>query len=115
MLLDNYADSFPLWLHPIQIRLIAVGEADIAFCEFLAEKYRYQARIEIDDRAESVSKKIKHAHYDLVPWVVVIGEKEAASSEVPELVAALAKIEQSQKDKPFIPLQFPNLLSKQIK
>ncbi len=115
MILDNYEESFPLWLHPAHIRLIPVGNKQVEFCQKLVQKYADKpVRFEIDDRAESVGKKIKGAYSDLIPMPIVIGEKEEAG-DLAVLDAAVEKVDLSCKDKPFIPLGYPSLLSMQVK
>lgn len=115
MILDNFEQSFPLWLHPVQIRLIPVGEKQVVFCQKLIEKYADKpVRMDIDDRAESVSKKIKLAYADLIPASIVIGEKEEAG-DLKALEEAIEKVISDGKDKPFIKLSYPNLLSLQVK
>lgn len=101
MIFDDFKNSMPLWLYPIQIRLIPVSEKFNDFCIKLQNKCRNKARIDIDDRAESVSRKIKEAHKDLIPYSIVIGEKELNLEKIPELENALEQIKLSQKGKPF--------------
>lgn len=115
MLFDDYKNRFPLWLMPAQIRLIPVNQNLVADCEKLIEQYCHlPVRIEIDDRAESVSKKIKQAHEDLIPFPVVIGEKEISSQDFSALDAVVEKVVASAKDKPFMPINYPNKLSLQV-
>lgn len=115
MLLDNFEKSFPLWLYPVQIRLIPVGEKQIKFCQSLIKKYSDKpVRIDIDDRAESVAKKIKGAHSDLIPLPVVIGEREEAG-DLKVLDYAIEKVAESSSGKPFLRLDYPNLLSMQVR
>lgn len=117
MLFDNFKESFPLWLYPAQIRLIPVNQNHIAFCQRLIEKNKHlPVRIEIDDRGEHINKRIKQAHEDLVPFVIVIGDKEMSSREnLGDFNAALSKVIKNAKNKPFIPLGYPNLISMQVR
>ncbi|MDD3102306.1 MAG: His/Gly/Thr/Pro-type tRNA ligase C-terminal domain-containing protein [Patescibacteria group bacterium] len=117
MLFDDFKKRFPLWLYPAQIRLIPVNDNFVSFCEKLIEKYKdLPVRVEIDDRHESVSKKIKYAHQDIIPFPVVIGEKEKNSpNDIESLHSAIDKILVSSKDKPFIPMEYPRLISFQAK
>ena len=115
MLFDNFEDSFPIWLFPIQVRLVPVSENFVPLCEKLIQGRKdLPIRFDIDDRAESVSKKIKQAHDDLIPYVVVIGEKEAEAGS-PVLEDALEKVVSGSKGKPFIEAEFPKHLSMQLK
>lgn len=117
MLFDDFKKRFPLWLYPAQIRLIPVNDGFISFCEELVEKYKnFPVRIEIDDRKESVNKKIKNAHQDSIPFPVVIGEKEQGSpDDIMQLRSAIDKIVENSNDKPFIPIEYPKLMSLQVK
>ena len=71
----------PLWLSPIQVRLIPVGNEFVKDCKKYVEElndfsdYLY-IRVDIDDREESVSKKIREAEQEWIPIIIVIGEKE---------------------------------------
>jgi len=75
----------PLWLSPTQIRLIPVGDEFIKECENFSQKLNkneiYKIRLDIDDREESVGKKIRDAEKEWIPIIVVIGEKEKNSKK----------------------------------
>jgi threonyl-tRNA synthetase len=114
MLLDKYKDSFPLWLSPVQVRMIPVGEKHVdAVKSFIFENKNLNLRIEIDDRAESVSKKIKMAHEDLVPVSIVFGDKEVEDSS--SVLEQLNELSLKQIDYPFIPFSWPKEVSRQIR
>ncbi len=116
MLLDDFKNRFPLWLLPAQVRLLPVNQSLVLFCEQLAGQFsNVPVRMEIDDRAESVGKKIKMAHEDLVPFPIVIGEREQQlSGVIPVLQEAIDKVVASAQDKPFLPLGYPLKVSQQI-
>lgn len=114
MLYDNFVDSFPLWLHPIQIRLLPVSENFVPFCEkIIQDKSDLPIRFDIDDRNERVGNKVRQAHEDLIPYSIVIGEKEleAGSKDLDE---AISKVIENAKGKPFIRANFPNKVSLQL-
>jgi threonyl-tRNA synthetase len=75
----------PLWLSPAQIRFIPVGDEYIKECENFSQELNkneiYKIRLDIDDREESVGKKIRDAEKEWVPIIVVIGEKEKNSKK----------------------------------
>jgi len=76
----------PIWLSPVQIRLIPVGDEFISDCNnFIDEinkKSEYHCiRIDIDDREESVGRKIRDAEKEWIPIIVVIGDKEKESKK----------------------------------
>jgi len=71
----------PLWLSPTQIRFIPVGDEFIKDCEKYVDEYKKYSngiiiRADIDDREESVSRKIRDAEKEWIPIIVVVGEKE---------------------------------------
>lgn len=116
MLFDNFEESFPLWLHPMQIRLIPVSDDYAGFCLDILEKNQNKPiRIDIDDRSESVSKRIKRAKEELIPYAFVIGKKEINDKgNISELNAAINSIVNNAHNKPFINYNWPRLVSKQI-
>lgn len=115
MALDNFPKSFPLWLFPIQLRLIPVSQNHVAFCEKLVDQLKgLSIRIDIDDRAESVGKKIKMCHQDLVPMLAVIGDKEVGINDAKIILEQqLGEILKSGEGKPFVAQGFPALVSLQ--
>ncbi|MCK4429546.1 MAG: threonine--tRNA ligase [Candidatus Aenigmarchaeota archaeon] len=118
---------FPLWLSPTQIRLCPVSDSYIKFSNELADKLEKEnIRVEIDDKTESVQKKIREAETDWVPLTVVLGERELngelpirfrESAEVKKMsLEELIKfVKEETKDMPFRPLPVQRDVSKQIK
>jgi threonyl-tRNA synthetase len=115
MIFDNFKKCFPLWLHPIQVRLVPLSEKYLKFCmEILKENS--QIRIDIDDKAESVGKRIKRAREELIPFVFVIGEKEVnGKGNVNDFKQAVERIISNSEGKPFINYNWPLLVSKQVR
>jgi len=77
---------FPIWLSPTQIRFIPVGDEFISDCEKYVDELNklsefYRIRSDIDDREESVSRKIRDAEKEWAPIIVVVGEKERDSKK----------------------------------
>ena len=70
------APMLPFWLSPTQLRLCPVSDRWVQHAEEIAASLE-QVRVDIDDRPESVAKKVREAEMEWVPFVVVIGEKEA--------------------------------------
>ena len=69
--------ELPYWLSPVQLRLIPVNDNYIAYCEKLASEFiKSRVRVDIDDRAERVGKKIRNAEMDWIPYVLVVGEED---------------------------------------
>lgn len=82
-LIEQYAGAFPVWLSPVQVKLISVGESHREHCQKLAQEFRdQQIRVEVDDSDETVGNKIRKATTEKVPYALVIGDKEVASTNL---------------------------------
>jgi threonyl-tRNA synthetase len=79
ILIEHYGGAFPVWLAPVQIRLIPVGEDHRATVKALKEKLA-GLRVDIDERDETVGKRIRDAEVEKIPYVVVYGDKESDES-----------------------------------
>ncbi|HEY5661086.1 MAG TPA: threonine--tRNA ligase [Gaiellaceae bacterium] len=79
ILIEHYGGAFPVWLAPVQIRLIPVGEDHRAAVKTLKEKLD-GLRVDIDERDETVGKRIRDAEVEKIPYVVVYGDKESDES-----------------------------------
>ena len=79
ILIEHYAGAFPVWLAPVQIRLIPVGEDHREAVHALQEKLE-GFRVDVDERDETVGKRIRDAEVEKVPYVVVYGDKESDAS-----------------------------------
>ena len=78
--LNEKSPMLPTWLSPIQARIITVGEAHEEFAEEIYQKINASnIRVDIDDRDESVGKKIRNASKEWIPYIFVIGDKEVES------------------------------------
>lgn len=79
-LIEKYAGAFPLWLSPIQVKVLPVSEKHNEYGEkVLAEMKAAGIRAEIDSNNESLGKKIRNAKTEKVPYFLVIGDKEIES------------------------------------
>ncbi len=85
----------PLWLAPTQVRLIPVSENHVPLAEGHAKKMtRSRVRADVDDRTETVQKKIRDAEREWIPYIVVLGEKEKGAEKVPVRVREDGKLNQ---------------------
>jgi threonyl-tRNA synthetase len=108
MLIDNFKD-FPIDFHPIQLRIIPVSEKYVDYALKLV-KENSNIRIDIDDRAESVSKRIKMAHEESIPNILVVGEKEMNLQ-----LGIFKEVRESlNKDIEFIQMNWPVLVSRRV-
>ena len=117
--------QFPLWLSPTQVRVIPLKDEFNEFCNNLTDKISANdVRVDIDDRNESIGKRIREAEKEWIQYILVIGEKEANSENlsirdrktgnVRELSFDdfLNEIKEQTKGKPFSGLNLPKYLSK---
>jgi len=73
----------PLWLSPTQVRLIPMNPEFLSFCENLADKFtESKIRVDIDDRNESIGKRIREAETEWIRYILVIGEKEVNAKDL---------------------------------
>jgi threonyl-tRNA synthetase len=78
ILIEHYGGDFPLWLAPVQVRILPVGEDHHAAAEALRGRLKDAGvRVEVDDRDETVGRRIRDAELEKVPRVVVYGDRES--------------------------------------
>jgi threonyl-tRNA synthetase len=83
ILTEHYAGEFPLWLTPVQAAVLPIADRHVdAGREVLAALHGAGLRAEIDDRAESVGRKIREAELRKVPFMLVVGDREAEQGTV---------------------------------
>ena len=117
--------SLPLWLAPTQVRIIPLTDEFLDFSKDLSKKLSQKnIRVDIDDRNDSIGKRIRDAEKEWIRYILVIGEKEANSSnlsvrdrnstDVRDLTFEefSGEINELTKNKPFSKLNMPLLLSK---
>jgi len=122
---ENKTPTLPKWLAPTQIRVLPVSHEYLQHCEKLVEQLDMeQIRVDLDDRDETLGKRIREAETEWIPYIIVVGEKEVKSGKlsvrdrsagsVRELgINELVKeVKDVNKDKPFMPLNMPKQLSK---
>ena len=82
-LIEYYAGNFPVWLSPVQIKLLSVSEKHRDFCRQLAQEFKeLKFRVECDDGDETVGNKTRKAINEKIPYVLVIGDKEMDSQNL---------------------------------
>jgi threonyl-tRNA synthetase len=79
ILVEHYAGAFPFWLAPVQIRVLPVGEDNRDAARELATRLAPH-RVDVDDSADTVGKRIRNAEVEKIPFVVVYGAKESDES-----------------------------------
>ena len=83
VLLEHYAGALPAWLSPVQAMLVPLTERQHAYARELAEWLRaHQARAHVDDRNEKMQARIRDAQLAQIPYMLVLGEREATQQQV---------------------------------
>ena len=116
----------PVWLSPVQVRVIPVSERFREKAIEISERIR--ARVDVDDRDETLNKKIRDASMEWIPYIVVIGEKEVEEGKLSVTIRSESTIKEQKRvamtieelnerirkeceGKPWAPLPLPKLLS----
>jgi len=82
-LIEKYAGAFPLWLSPVQVKVLPIGEAHFLYAtEVMDALKEANIRVELDVTDETLGKKIRNAKTEKVPYLLVIGDKELAEKKV---------------------------------
>jgi len=83
ILIEHFGGAFPIWLAPQQVQVIAVADAHQDYAkEVVRALQQAQIRVQIDNRQEKLGKKIREAQLHKIPYIIVIGDREAASKNV---------------------------------
>ncbi|MBD1839926.1 threonine--tRNA ligase [Coleofasciculus sp. FACHB-64] len=83
ILIEEYAGDFPLWLAPVQARLLTVSDAQLPFAQEVAQKMRSLGiRVEVDTSGDRMGKMIRNAEKDKIPVMAVVGAKELESNSL---------------------------------
>lgn len=83
LLTEHYAGAFPVWLAPVQVRILPISERHHEYAKSLVARLNdLNIRAEADDRREKISYKIREAQTEKIPYMLVVGDQEAESSMV---------------------------------
>lgn len=83
VLIEHYAGAFPVWLSPIQVSLIPISERQNKYAGEVAEELnKARVRFELSDAAETLSKRIRNAELQKIPYLLIVGEKEVKAGAV---------------------------------
>lgn len=83
ILIEHYAGKFPLWLAPVQVKVLSVLEKGNPYCNELAEKLKkHNIRVDLDLRGEKIGYKVRQAIKEKVPYMIIIGQKEYDSNRL---------------------------------
>lgn len=83
ILIEHYGGAFPVWLSPVQVIIIPIAERHQKFASQVEAKLRREGiRVEIDERNETMQKKIKEAEEQKIPYMLIVGEREVKQKKV---------------------------------
>ncbi|MGQ0797802.1 MAG: threonine--tRNA ligase [Methanobacteriota archaeon] len=113
----------PVWLCPVQLRILPVSEDQLGVARAFLDRFP-GARVDLDDTGDTLAKKIRRAEKEWIPYIAVVGKKEAASGRLNVRVRATKEQRDLQTDelrklldadlagRPFRPLPLPSLVSR---
>jgi len=82
-LLEHYAGKFPVWLAPLQVKILPITDKSLEYAQNLSILLKNaDIRVEVDDRSEKIGKKIRDTELARVPYMLVVGEKEMNDNKV---------------------------------
>ena len=80
---EHFAGAFPTWLSPVQVKVLPITDRAAAYADQVAAQLdRAGYRVEVDHRNEKIGKKIREAQLEKIPYMLVVGDKEAESGQV---------------------------------
>jgi threonyl-tRNA synthetase len=83
ILVEHYAGAFPVWLAPVQARVLSVTDAEAAYAREIADKLRAaEVRVEIDLKNDKINYKISESERQKIPYMLVVGQREAQAGTV---------------------------------
>ena len=85
ILIEHYSGAFPLWLSPVQVSVLSISKKHNAYAKKIVKMLSdmcYGLRVELDDRDESVGKKIREATMQKIPYQIIVGDKEMKAKKI---------------------------------
>ena len=83
LLIEKYAGAFPLWLAPVQVKLLPIADRHLDYLYEVKKQLEDKGfRCEVDDRSEKIGYKIREAQLEKVPYMVVVGDKDIENSTI---------------------------------
>ena len=83
MLIEKYAGALPTWISPVQAKILPISEKHHDYCFEVAEALKKRGiRVEVDYRGEKIGYKIRQGRMEKIPYLLIVGEKEAENKEV---------------------------------
>ena len=83
LLIEHYAGAFPLWLAPVQVTVLPIADRHLPYAASVRDRLTAAGlRVEVDERYEKIGYKIREAQLQKIPYMLVVGDKEAAEGTV---------------------------------
>ncbi len=83
ILIEHYAGKFPVWLAPVQAKILPISDKFMDYAKALEQKlFDAEVRVALDDRAEKIGYKIREAQMEKVPYMIIVGEKEVEEGNI---------------------------------
>lgn len=83
ILIEQFAGAFPIWLSPVQVKVLPITDKQNKYAQTVVDKLKQNnIRTELDDRSESMGKKIREAEMEKIPYMLIVGEKEVTAKSV---------------------------------
>ena len=83
ILIEHFAGKFPVWLAPVQVKILPITDRQLSYANELCAKMKEAGiRVNVDDRSEKIGYKIREAQMEKVPYMIVLGDKEAEAGLV---------------------------------
>lgn len=82
-LIEHFAGAFPLWLSPVQVMVLPISDKFIDYANKIVEQLKEnKIRVELDDKSESIGKKIRESEIQKIPYLIIVGEKEVSAKMI---------------------------------
>jgi len=103
VLIEHYAGAFPLWLSPTQVSIVPISERHIEYANKVADELKaIGARVAVDGRNEKMNAKIREHALQKVPFILIVGDKEAEANQVNVRVRGQEKAEGTMNTSDFV-------------
>ena len=99
ILIEHFAGAFPVWLAPVQARILPISEKNMDYARKVKHRLEEAGiRVELDERNEKIGYKIREAQMQKVPYMLIVGDKEAEESTVSVRVRGKGDVGQKSID-----------------
>jgi threonyl-tRNA synthetase len=103
VLIEHYAGAFPLWLSPTQVAIVPIAERHADYARKVGDALKaVGARVHVDERNEKMNAKIREHALQKVPFIIVVGDKEAEANQVNVRVRGQEKAEGTMSVEDFV-------------